>query len=146
MRPIWLKDAAEMQCLAREMSNWTLNWNYWTGASQQGCWGQWAWCSSAPLPDPMLDEGLSWAAGQPDNFNNSDGCLQIRVLKNATGLVLLDRPCNSRYVMACQGVKVEKPCEKATCPPEAECKKNVNFDQNSDCLIWRFHLSCLSFP
>jgi len=98
LRPVWFKDASEMECLSKEVSNWTLNWNYWTGGTQQSCWGQWAWCS-AQGPDPLV-QGLRWAQGQPDN--PQEGCLHLRIIKNATGLVLSDRNCTSKYVMACQ--------------------------------------------
>jgi hypothetical protein len=102
MRPIWFKDLAEMQCLAKEVSaNWTLNLNYWTAATQQSCWGQWSWCSGDD-PEP-LNQALIWAVGQPDNAKGNEGCLHLRLLKNSsTTPVLSDRNCSSKYFMACK--------------------------------------------
>jgi len=101
MQPIWFKNAAEMQCLAKEMADWTLNWNYWTGGIQQDSWGMWGWCSAQGVA-PFTDDGLRWAAGEPDNFKKSEGCLQLRVLKNTTGLAIFDKGCNAKYALACQ--------------------------------------------
>jgi hypothetical protein len=101
MRPIWFKDLAEMQCLTKEVSaNWTLNLKYWTGATQQSCWGQWSWCSG-DAPDP-LNQALNWAVGQPDNANGTEACVNLQVFKNGSTLALSDRNCNSKYFMACK--------------------------------------------
>jgi len=134
MRPVWFKDDKEMECLAKEVSNWTLNWNYWTGGTQQSCWGQWAWCS-AQGPDALV-QGLRWAQGQPDNVNGTEGCLHLRILQNNTGLAISDKSCSRKYVMACQGVEIVQQqknstaatqvCSKVECPT-TECKRNVNY-------------------
>jgi len=99
MRPIWFKNASEMQCLVKEMSNWTLNWNYWTGG-KQSCSDQWTWCS-VQGPEPLA-MGLRWADGQPDNFQGDEECLHMRIYKNISGLVISDRKCSNKYVLACQ--------------------------------------------
>jgi hypothetical protein len=81
--------------------NWSNNFNYWTGGSQQGsCVGNWAWCSgttSHPLP-----ANLTWGFNQPDNKGGNESCLHMRVLKNATGLALSDRSCSNKFIIACE--------------------------------------------
>ncbi|XP_065341886.1 uncharacterized protein LOC135940771 [Cloeon dipterum] len=63
-----------------------------------GTWGRWAWCPGAiDLPD-----SLSWAPGQPDNNQTNENCLHLQVTKNASGIILSDRNCSLKYVMACQ--------------------------------------------
>jgi hypothetical protein len=101
MRPIWFRDAFEMQCVSKEMSsNWTLNQNYWTAATQQSCWGQWSWCTvDGPLP---LGQGMQWADKQPDNAQGIEGCVHLRVFKNGSLPALSDRNCSQKYFLACK--------------------------------------------
>jgi len=81
-------------------ANWQYNFNYWTGATQKGCKGQWGWCSGSeilPLPD-----NLTWAFNQPDNRNGADDCLQMRLFQNKSGIALYDRNCSDKFVIACE--------------------------------------------
>ncbi|XP_065341970.1 uncharacterized protein LOC135940828 [Cloeon dipterum] len=100
MHPIWFNSASDFECLSNSTkANWTQNWNYWTAGHAMGTWGQWAWCPGAVnLPD-----SLSWAPGQPDNAQQPDeNCLHLQVTKNSSGVVLSDRNCSHKYIIACQ--------------------------------------------
>ncbi|XP_065341913.1 uncharacterized protein LOC135940787 [Cloeon dipterum] len=99
MHPISFSSAADFECLGKTTkAKWTQNWNYWTAGRAMGIWGQWAWCPGAiDLPD-----SLSWAPGQPDNYQKNENCLHLQVTKNASGIILSDRNCSHKYVMACQ--------------------------------------------
>jgi len=96
-----------MNCVSNyvKFTNWTLNFNYWTGGKQQGCWGEWGWCSSSGVD--AVKEGLIWSPNQPDNQNGSEGCLHLRVFKNGSGVALSDRRCLDKYIMACEVVAVK---------------------------------------
>jgi hypothetical protein len=45
---------------------------------------------------------LDWAANQPDLVKNAQNCLQMRVDRKGSGVVLNGRECKERYVYACQ--------------------------------------------
>jgi Lectin C-type domain len=117
LKPIAFETTAELKCLSNftnsipsmitrvlslntKLGNWTYNFNYWTGATQRGCKGQWAWCtglSIAPLPD-----NLTWGFNQPDNRAGGDDCIQMRLMQNSTGVALFDRNCSDKFVIACE--------------------------------------------
>jgi len=79
---------------------WKFNFNYWTGGTQRSCKGQWSWCAGAEsVPFPV---NLTWAYNQPDNRAGADDCVHMRILQNATGIVLLDKNCSDKYVVACE--------------------------------------------
>ncbi|CAB3366541.1 Hypothetical predicted protein [Cloeon dipterum] len=120
MKPIWFSSATDFECLSNTTkANWTLNWNYWTAGRAMGTWGRWAWCPGAVnLPD-----SLSWAPGQPDNNQTDENCLHVQVTKNASGILLSDRNCSHKYIMACQGdALMASTCNKPNC--SMQCSKN----------------------
>jgi hypothetical protein len=85
--------------LNKKIGSWPYNLNYWTGATQKGCKGQWTWCSgssAAALPD-----NLTWGFNQPDN-KAGDDCIQMRLMQNTTGIALFDRNCSDKFVIACE--------------------------------------------
>jgi hypothetical protein len=45
---------------------------------------------------------LDWAANQPDLAKFTQNCLQMRVDRKGSGVVLNGRECKERYVYACQ--------------------------------------------
>ncbi|XP_065342116.1 uncharacterized protein LOC135940913 [Cloeon dipterum] len=123
MHPIWFSSASDFECLSNTTKvNWTLNYNYWTAGRAMGTWGRWAWCPGAVnLPD-----SLSWAPGQPDNNQTNENCLHLQVTKNASGILLSDRNCSHKYVMACQGdTMIASYCNKPNCP--MKCSRNESF-------------------
>ena len=86
--------------MTQKSDSWPYNFNYWTGATQKGCKGQWAWCSGlskSPLPD-----NLTWGFNQPDNKAGGDNCIQMRLMQNKTGISLFDRNCSDKFVIACE--------------------------------------------
>jgi len=64
MLPLSLDSLQEQQCLTT--LNATLNYNYWTGGTQQGCRGSWKWCGGEVVVR-SVDDFLKWEKGQPDN-------------------------------------------------------------------------------
>jgi hypothetical protein len=120
MQPIYLTSADQQRCLSKltasktrksktanprysfsaSKANWTGNFNYWTGG-YQSCKGLWGWCDGASQFQPMA-AALLWAANQPDLVRNAQNCLQMRVDRNGSGVVLNGRECKERYVYACQ--------------------------------------------
>jgi len=117
MRPIAFETLDELSCLSNFTSsefslankkgligalveNWKYNLNYWTGGSQSGCKGEWAWCSGSEVAD--LPDNLTWAFNQPDNKAGADDCLQMRLFQNKSGIALADRNCADKFVIACE--------------------------------------------
>ncbi|XP_065342023.1 uncharacterized protein LOC135940859 [Cloeon dipterum] len=90
-----------------------------------GTWGRWAWCPGAVnLPD-----SLSWASGQPDNNQTNEDCLHLQVTKNSSGILLSDRNCSHKFVIACQGgALMASNCTKPNC--SMECSKNDSIFTN----------------
>ncbi|XP_059474381.1 uncharacterized protein LOC132196029 [Neocloeon triangulifer] len=130
MTPIIIETAQEQSCLSNfTNSNWTLNFNYWTGGTQQGCRGRWAWCSSSGLLD--LNDNLTWSSGQPDNKAGNEECLHMRLNQNSSGVVLSDRNCTDKYVFACKGQPKVPACQVAKCP-SYECTKNTTLFDAED--------------
>ncbi|XP_065344303.1 uncharacterized protein LOC135942220 [Cloeon dipterum] len=80
---------------------WKANFNYWTSGTWKGApVGEWSWCDiNGPT---ILDQGLSWESGQPDNKNGNESCIHFRFVLNSTGTVLTDRNCASKYIYACK--------------------------------------------
>jgi hypothetical protein len=74
--------------------------NYWTGGTQRSCKGQWSWCAGAD--SVAFPDNLPWASKQPDNRAGADDCVNMRLLLNATGIVLADKNCSDKYVIACE--------------------------------------------
>jgi Lectin C-type domain len=86
--------------LNKTIGFWPYNFNYWTGATQKDCKGQWTWCSGSSAV--ALPENLTWGFNQPDNKAGGDDCIQMRLMQNATGIALFDRNCTDKFVIACE--------------------------------------------
>jgi hypothetical protein len=101
MQPIWFSGGDEMKCFSDLIkTNWTLNYNYWTGGAQQGCWGEWGWCQGSNAS--VMPNDVTWLPGQPDN--SSEGCLSLRIFKNGSNIALSDKRCLDKFIMACKAV------------------------------------------
>jgi hypothetical protein len=99
MQPIWFSGGDEMKCISDLIkTNWTLNYNYWTGGAQQGCWGEWGWCQGTNAS--VMPNDVKWLPDQPDN--SSEGCLSLRIFKNGSNIALSDKRCLDKFVMACK--------------------------------------------
>jgi hypothetical protein len=81
--------------------NWKGNFNYWT-AGRQGCKGVWGWCSQ--MQAQPFTTGLAWDVGQPAYKVDNENCLQMKISRNGSGIVLNDRDCKDRFVFACKVV------------------------------------------
>ncbi|XP_065345774.1 uncharacterized protein LOC135943246 [Cloeon dipterum] len=82
-------------------ANWKANFNYWTSGTRNGAQkGQWSWCE--PNGPTVFSAKLKWEAGQPDNSGGSESCVHFRFVLNATGAIMTDRNCTSKYIFACK--------------------------------------------
>jgi Lectin C-type domain len=83
---------------------WKYNLNYWTGGTQRSCKGQWSWCAGAD--SVAFQDNLTWAFNQPDNRAGADDCMHMRFPQNSSAaIVLSDRNCSDKYVIACEVTK-----------------------------------------
>jgi Lectin C-type domain len=122
LKPIVFETQMELECLGNYTKSvkifvlglflknaiwsdgWKYNFNYWTGGTQRSCKGQWSWCAGAESIT-FLDN-LKWAFNQPDNRAGGDDCVHMRFLQNTTGLVLADKNCSDKYIVACEVSKI----------------------------------------
>jgi hypothetical protein len=102
--------------------------NYWTGGAQRDCKGQWTWCAGSNKV--TIKESLYWAYNQPDNKAGGDDCIHMRLLQNTTGIVLSDRNCSDKYIVACEvrkknylQAKISAPNIKQGVPKMEKCAK-----------------------
>jgi len=142
MTPLNVDTVQKQKCLSDYVSksNWTLNFNYWTGGTQQGCRGSWRWCGGGT---GVFDDLVQWEPGQPDNKGGRQDCVHLRL--NNSNFLLTDRNCTDKYILACQVLKTKisfpflkknklykkgaaspdkPPVEIPDCP-FTECRKNV---------------------
>jgi Lectin C-type domain len=90
--------------VTKNLGGWKYNLNYWTGGTQRSCKGQWSWCAGAD--SVAFQDNLTWALNQPDNRAGADDCMHMRFPQNASaGIVLADRNCSDKYVIACEVTK-----------------------------------------
>ncbi|CAB3386909.1 Hypothetical predicted protein [Cloeon dipterum] len=128
MQTLKINDAVEQAGLTNMTvvlkDDWKANFNYWTSGTWKGApVGEWSWCdSNGPT---ILDQGLTWESGQPDNKNGNESCIHFRFVLNSTGTILTDRNCASKYIYACKMpiLTTRKPCV-ASCPNKP-CQRNL---------------------
>ncbi|XP_065346287.1 uncharacterized protein LOC135943583 [Cloeon dipterum] len=104
--------------------DWKANFNYWTSGKWKGApVGEWSWCE--PHGPTILDQGLTWESGQPDNKNGNESCIHFRFVLNSTVTILTDRNCARKYIYACKMpiLITPKPCV-ASCPKKP-CQRNL---------------------
>jgi hypothetical protein len=53
----------------------------------------------------MFTPGLKWELDQPTYRVDNENCLQMKLLKNGSGVVLNDRNCKDLLVYACKVIK-----------------------------------------
>jgi hypothetical protein len=81
------------------------------------------WCS--PNGSAVTNTSVLWQKGQPDNLGGNQRCLHGRVLTNVSKIVVSDRNCSDKYVLACE-TKVTTPppaCDSPMCP-------SINYTRN----------------
>jgi hypothetical protein len=102
MTPLTLESTTEQECLSNltKSSNWTGNYNYWSGGTQQSCRNSWSWCGNAAGPRAIMDE-IKWEKGQPDNMGGRQDCGHLKNI-NGSGLFMTDRNCTDKYILACK--------------------------------------------
>jgi hypothetical protein len=102
MTPLTIDTASEQKCLSTlaKGSNWTGNFNYWTGGTQQGCRGSWTWCGGA-AGARAVDDSIQWETGQPDDLGGRQDCIHLKNIKGS-GFFITDRNCTNKYILACK--------------------------------------------
>jgi len=70
---------------------------YWTSGSDIGCEGAYGWCTVNKL---IRDKESKWAAGEPDNKQNSEHCVSIAM--NKTSGLLMDKDCSNKLKYICE--------------------------------------------
>ncbi|XP_059482346.1 uncharacterized protein LOC132200699 [Neocloeon triangulifer] len=124
MEPISFENSTKLQCFAYLVSKWKYCSNYWTSGSRVNN-SDFSWCKKKGLLEvqtPMLP----WATGEPQNVNNSENCLQLKVLRENAAFLFSDRMCTDMQFFACQGPPTPAPCSTPVCP-NVTCAKNPQF-------------------
>lgn len=97
----------ELQCLNgtfAQNGTWRGNFNYWSSGTQQGCKGEFTWCSRSG-PRSFDESAVLWDKGQPDDKGGREDCIHLRLVNSSSGLTgfyLNDRNCTNKYVLACK--------------------------------------------
>lgn len=82
------------------------------------------WCT--PDGSNVSDVSVQWQKGQPDNLGGEQRCLHARVLTNVSKIIVSDRNCSDKYVVACE-TKITTPapaCDSPKCPA-TNCTQDV---------------------
>ncbi|XP_059489233.1 uncharacterized protein LOC132204628 [Neocloeon triangulifer] len=125
MEPLTFENASKRQCFTILVAKWKYTSNYWTSALRVNA-TDFSWCTKNG--SFSVEKGkLPWAAGQPQNFNNSENCLHLNVSKANANFTFSDRTCTDPQIFACQGRPTPAPtCSSPVCP-NVTCAKNDSF-------------------
>ncbi|XP_059489235.1 uncharacterized protein LOC132204631 [Neocloeon triangulifer] len=125
MEPLTFENASKHQCFTNLVAKWKYSSNYWTSALRVNA-TDFSWCTKNG--SFSVEKGkLPWAAGQPQNFNNSENCLHLNVSKANANFTFSDRTCTDPQIFACQGRPTPAPtCSSPVCP-NITCAKNDLF-------------------
>jgi len=83
-------------------NTWRLNYNYWTSSLKfnNSVDDTFRWCEK---DNPEVSSTVvQWQKGQPDNLGGNQRCLHMRILTNVSQVVVSDRNCSDKYVLACE--------------------------------------------
>ncbi|XP_059489248.1 uncharacterized protein LOC132204644 [Neocloeon triangulifer] len=123
MEPLTFEDASKLDCFTKLVSKWKYSSSYWTSGLRVNE-SDFSWCTKNG--SFTVEKGkIPWAAGQPQNFNNSENCLHLNVSKANANYTFSDRTCTDPQIFACQGRPTPAPtCSSPVCP-NVTCAKNM---------------------
>ncbi|XP_059468411.1 uncharacterized protein LOC132192456 isoform X2 [Neocloeon triangulifer] len=126
MEPLTFENVSKLECFSKQLvSKWKFGSNYWTSASRTNE-SEFSWCTKN---GSIVVEKQPWAAGQPQNFNNSENCVHFNVSKKNLNFTFSDRMCSDRLIFACQGAPTRAPCSMPTCPSITCTKSPRHFNK-----------------
>ncbi|XP_059468764.1 uncharacterized protein LOC132192699 [Neocloeon triangulifer] len=125
MEPITFENATKLECFSKLVSKWKYSSNYWTSSLRVNE-SDFSWCTKDG--SFAVDKAkLPWAAGQPQNVNNSENCVHLNIEKSNATFSFTDRMCTDQLIFGCQGPPTPAPpCSMPTCP-NITCTKNTAF-------------------
>ncbi|XP_065350764.1 uncharacterized protein LOC135946468 [Cloeon dipterum] len=125
MEPISFENETNLECFKNMVSKWKYSSNYWTSGLRVSA-SEFSWCKKDG--SIAVDKSkLTWAAGQPDNVNNTENCVHLNVVKSNSSFYFSDRTCTDLQIFACQGPPTPAPaCSMPVCP-NVTCVKNTAF-------------------
>ncbi|XP_059479027.1 uncharacterized protein LOC132198808 [Neocloeon triangulifer] len=124
MEPLTFDTAAKMNTLKSLSPTWKYTTNFWTAANRVGP-QNFSWCKKNGSAE-INSTNIPWGFNQPDNINQSQNCLHIRVIKSNSSLYFSDRMCTDTYFLSCQGRPTLAPrCLNPICPT-INCTKNID--------------------
>ncbi|XP_059468771.1 uncharacterized protein LOC132192705 [Neocloeon triangulifer] len=123
MEPLTFESAAKLECFSKLVSTWKYSSNYWTSSLRVNE-SEFSWCTKNG--SFAVDRAkLPWAAGQPQNVNNSENCVHLNIEKSNATFSFTDRMCTDQLIFGCQGPPTPAPpCSMPTCP-NITCTKNT---------------------
>ncbi|XP_065348944.1 uncharacterized protein LOC135945280 [Cloeon dipterum] len=125
MEPISFENETKLECFKNMVSKWKYSSNYWTSGLRVSA-SKFSWCKKDG--SIAVDKSkLTWAAGQPDNVNNTENCVHLNVVKSNSSFYFSDRTCTDPQIFACQGPPTPAPaCSSPVCP-NVTCAKNLTY-------------------
>ncbi|XP_059490119.1 uncharacterized protein LOC132205197 [Neocloeon triangulifer] len=118
MQPFALESKEKLDCMKREAKTWKYNLNYWTGGMKDLARCTLGWCSTkgvAPWQDvlPLV------------NLEKDQNCIQMQIFKTNGSILISDRRCSDKSIIACQGSTTKPPqCVSPVCP-NVTCQKDA---------------------
>ncbi|XP_059481979.1 uncharacterized protein LOC132200498 isoform X2 [Neocloeon triangulifer] len=128
MEAIYFESPGRTNCFKNIIPKWKYGSKYWTSGLRVIA-GGFSWCS-ANASIPIDASNLPWALGQPDNANNSENCMRLRVIAKNASIQFYDHNCTQESLFACQGPTTPAPaCITPICP-NVTCEQNMSFYKN----------------
>ncbi|CAB3367231.1 Hypothetical predicted protein [Cloeon dipterum] len=133
MEPISFENETKLECFKNMVPKWKYSSNYWSSGLRVST-SEFSWCKKDG--SIAVDKSkLTWAAGQPDNVNNTENCVHLNVVKSNSSFYFSDRTCTDPQIFACQGPPTPAPaCSSPVCP-NATCVKNFSGAMAACCEI-----------
>ncbi|XP_059481909.1 uncharacterized protein LOC132200456 [Neocloeon triangulifer] len=132
MEPLTVEDATKLECFSKMGYNWKYASNFWTSGIRSSQ-NTFSWCKKPT--NVSFGMQIPWAAGQPDNANNSENCVHMSFLRENNPIKLSDRTCTDMFIFGCQGPTTPVPstCASPVCS-NVPCVKNPSLFSSTDIL------------